>query len=309
MKFTTVLGLFVAAFFSCFSLNGQAIIFSENFDSFNANESIGSQSQDLQPVMGVVNGYDDALISSLKYQSPSNSLRIMDHQDIYYDCGGLTSGNYSVEFSIYVLAGGSFNIQHELESVWARNVFLRDDEQIYYMDQPGFSNAFSVGTYEKSEWIKFRFDIDIDNDQIQFFKNDELLHTAPFSNAAVGTGNTNLDAVDFYGFHGNEWVAISNFFVDDFSIVDNNGPTKVDELNKNDATIFPNPADSYVSISSESNIESIELINSLGQTIEKTSLNSAVFHEFDLSEVKDGVYFLSVLLENGDEVLEKLIVK
>lgn len=75
----------------------------------------------------------------------------------------------------------------------------------------------------------------------------------------------------------------------------------------NSIAIFPNPANSFVNITSDIGtvINSIELVNVSGQKIE-TSLSDD--NSFDVSNLSDGIYFLKIISENGF-VTKQLVVK
>jgi len=74
----------------------------------------------------------------------------------------------------------------------------------------------------------------------------------------------------------------------------------------NSITLYPNPTNSEVNISSENIINSIEIFNSLGQRVYQSVVN---FKEkvIDISSFVNGVYILGVNTENG--VIRKKIIK
>ena len=74
----------------------------------------------------------------------------------------------------------------------------------------------------------------------------------------------------------------------------------------NSITIYPNPTNSEVNISSENIINSIEIFNSLGQRVYQEKINSNT-KTIDISSFTNGVYILGVNTENG--VIRKKIIK
>ena len=74
----------------------------------------------------------------------------------------------------------------------------------------------------------------------------------------------------------------------------------------NSITIYPNPSNSEVNISSENIINSIEIFNSLGQRVYYSVVNSNT-KTIDISSFVNGVYILGVNTENG--VIRKKIIK
>ena len=74
----------------------------------------------------------------------------------------------------------------------------------------------------------------------------------------------------------------------------------------NSISIYPNPTNSEVNISSENIINSIEIFNSLGQRVYYSVVNSTE-KIIDISSFTNGVYILGVNTENG--VIRKKIIK
>ena len=77
-------------------------------------------------------------------------------------------------------------------------------------------------------------------------------------------------------------------------------------LEDNSITIYPNPTNSEVNISSQNIINSIEIFNSLGQRVYQSVVNSNT-KTIDISSFSNGVYILGVNTENG--VIRKKIIK
>ncbi len=74
----------------------------------------------------------------------------------------------------------------------------------------------------------------------------------------------------------------------------------------NSITLYPNPTNSEVNISSESLINSIEIYNSLGQMVYTETINSKE-KTIDISSLPSGVYVLGAKTENG--IMRKKIIK
>ncbi len=77
-------------------------------------------------------------------------------------------------------------------------------------------------------------------------------------------------------------------------------------LEDNSITIYPNPTNSEVNISSENFINSVEIFNSLGQRVYYSVVNSNT-KTIDISSFSNGVYILRVITDNG--VIRKKIIK
>ncbi len=77
--------------------------------------------------------------------------------------------------------------------------------------------------------------------------------------------------------------------------------------------IAPNPSSGLISITSNSNtnnkIKSLSIYNSKGESIKRLENLNLTSFEVDLSVHSSGLYFVTILLENGDLITEKLILR
>lgn len=71
---------------------------------------------------------------------------------------------------------------------------------------------------------------------------------------------------------------------------------------ENEIRLFPNPFHQKLQIQSDLTIKSILLSNSLGQVVLKTKSK-----EIDTSDLKNGIYFIQILLDNGDYMQRKIL--
>jgi len=75
----------------------------------------------------------------------------------------------------------------------------------------------------------------------------------------------------------------------------------VNESNKTAFSIVPNPASNEITISSENNFTTVEVINLLGQTVISESLKWNTI-QLDISCLNNGIYFVRMTSENGISV-------
>ena len=79
-----------------------------------------------------------------------------------------------------------------------------------------------------------------------------------------------------------------------------------DVLHDNSITLYPNPSNREINISSENIINSVEIFNSLGQRLYQEKINSNE-KTIDISSFVNGVYILGVNTENG--FIRKKVIK
>ena len=80
----------------------------------------------------------------------------------------------------------------------------------------------------------------------------------------------------------------------------------VSEITENNISVYPNPANDFVKISANDNINSVKVYNCLGMMVEEIEVN-ANEAEINISEYNTGIYFVNVQTENGN--LVKKVVK
>ena len=82
--------------------------------------------------------------------------------------------------------------------------------------------------------------------------------------------------------------------------------TNVSEITENNISVYPNPANDFVKISANDNINSVKVYNCLGMMVEEIEVNANEV-ELNTSEYNTGIYFVNVQTENGN--LVKKVVK
>lgn len=86
-------------------------------------------------------------------------------------------------------------------------------------------------------------------------------------------------------------------------------PASVDELNTNSLTVYPNPSNGIVNIRNNGNLKSIQLVNSLGQTVNTVSnISNKQLITLDLNDLR-GVFFLKITSLNGEQQVRRVILK
>ena len=81
---------------------------------------------------------------------------------------------------------------------------------------------------------------------------------------------------------------------DDITVTEGVGVNNVD----NNVSIYPNPATEVLNVNANSNIQSVEVMNIMGQTIQSINANDN-YTQINISNLANGVYMLRVNTENG----------
>jgi hypothetical protein len=80
----------------------------------------------------------------------------------------------------------------------------------------------------------------------------------------------------------------------------------MNEISSGGIEIFPNPASDMILIKSASEINSVILLNNLGQEMFRTEVNALNF-KINVAEFEDGIYFIK-LETNESAVVRKLTI-
>lgn len=79
----------------------------------------------------------------------------------------------------------------------------------------------------------------------------------------------------------------------------------MDEYALSDLCVYPNPTTGLVTVDSESSITRIKIYNQLGQLVASNIDQNTI----DISIVRQGIYFIEVMDENGDFGIQKIVKK
>ncbi len=132
----------------------------------------------------------------------------------------------------------------------------------------------------------------------------------PDGNLYVGcTGN--LDTLTFNG------VTVFDPHVDSISSTDVifkycNSTTGIPQLsaNNNQLSIYPNPTNGIITITSTKNIDEVKVTNLLGQTVlESASVYLGAKQAIDLSKFSDGMYFVTATSDDENETGKIILIK
>ena len=210
--------LLVALLFAAALAGAQTTIFSENFDGLTAGQTVNSQQPLFYPWTGQVaeNGY----VSDVQSHSASNSMKIINNNDMVFNFGDKTSGEFDVNFWVYVVAGqgGYFNVEHDFGTSWAFAFYFRTDGTCDLI-QGGVTTNFA---YAADTWMQVELNINLETDQATAWVDGTEILTWTFSNEEDAAGGQNkLDVINFYGLHQTSTgVNNSEYYVDDFEYIE-----------------------------------------------------------------------------------------
>ena len=144
------------------------------------------------------------------------------------------------------------------------------------------------------------YDIYVDGELIKENHNTLSYSTNDF-NEEILDGKTHIAEV--VAVYENEMTSIG-----DLSIILSNwvnvNENKVDESN---ISVYPNPANDFVKISANDNINSVKVYNSLGMIVEVMDVKANEV-EINISDYNTGIYFFNIQTESGNHI-QKVVKK
>lgn len=162
--------------------------------------------------------------------------------------------------------------------------------EIFVVEDADYGLISAETDWSDNEWISIK--IEITADEIKYYVNDELTNT--IDNYAQ------LDIEGMTILHDN-WGG--DAYYDNFVIT--SGDLSTNPFEKNNVTVYPNPAKDVVSLTLPNNteVEEVVVYNVTGQEVLRTNQTQNI----NVSEWATGTYFLKATTKNGASLTKKII--
>ncbi len=289
---------------------------SDDFESYSIDSLLTFQSNDW-----MANCADSFMANIADFAAPQGSqyleVNALDGLNSFVrEFGDLDENSYDISFKIYLAPGRS-----------AAYTFYHDDScndpitafQIQFgadglgtIKQAGLSTTFN---FPQGQWSTVKQKIDLDNDRVEFYFNEDSIHNWSFSETIEDTFGTNT----LHSFVLNDSIdSISqvHFFIDDYKVILSENSTLGQEapIKDLDILVYPNPAKSTITLQSQSTLVDecyVSLLNVMGQVIESKYWNTRGSNnlQFSVASYPQGVYFIRVQEEDSSKVIKFIVTK
>lgn len=187
------------------SAMSQAVVYSDNFDSYTAGDQLAAQNNVNWTTWSNSPGSaEDPYITTDQSISSPNSVVIEGTNDCVLLLGDKTQGKYNLKFNMFIPNGylGYFNVLHLFagaSSEWGLQVYF-DQGGLGLVDGGGAgAGAF---TFSYDQWINLKVFVDLDEDWCDFYVNNTLVIGYQWSLGTFGTPGLNqLGAANFYAWN------------------------------------------------------------------------------------------------------------
>ena len=241
--------------------NSQQVV-NEDFEAYDAGSYMSTVAAPQWEMWGT--GVLGGLVSEEQAHGGTKSMKAYidsnnTETDVILNMNDLTTGRYRVEFYMYVpgFQTGYYNILQDFNgsnSKWGIQLTFNDGT--ITIDANG--NEYTH-PYTQDAWTKIQHFVDLDNDWIDFYLNDEVVLSYQWSKGTNGDGTTcKLDAIDFYSHTAHGQYGL--YYIDDLVIEQVPAPAAPTNLtatvqNENDVALSWTAVDNddlvYYSISRE----------------------------------------------------------
>jgi len=204
--------------------SGGALI-SEPFEDYTAGQKLVQQAMSMgidywTTWSNTPGSAEDPVVSTEQAHEGANSVLCQGTNDFVMLFGDKTSGNYSVNFYIYIPSGkvGYYNILQKFaggNSIWGSEVYFNPNGNA--LITANGSSGIASFTYTYNTWHFIENLIDLNADQATIKVNGVEIYTWQWSVGASGGGINQLGGMDIYAATTN---GTPYFFVDDIEFIE-----------------------------------------------------------------------------------------
>lgn len=253
---------------------------------------------------------DPAIVTDDEAFSGAQSIMIPEGGTVdgILDLGNKTSGNWKVDWEMYIPSGKSayINMQNSLPAGTLFNFHMLWNEAgsnegvttLYDATgaNQGQGQVLGSGSYPSDTWFHFTLMVDLDNLTMSMFVDGNTIASGiAYPTTATVPG---LGGIDLYS---NESNGESNlYYIDDVSYTDllSTGSFAAESF-----SVYPNPVKDILNISSKVAVDKVIVYDVLGRKVLQETPGK-ISPAIDMSTLPSGTYMVKVTIENNSKVVK-----
>jgi len=202
--------------------------------------------------------------------------------------------------SNYLKANYAFDAPNSQASTWYKSINESSNSIFNFTDTVYFDNG-THGTYN----VDYPDVITPVNNGVSTLKytNNSISTSAVYFSGMFPSGTANGKMI-YLGFPLETVYNVAkrnSLFGDCWNFFFSNVVTNVDDVEQNSFVVYPNPTTGNIMISSKDNISEMVILDLQGQIV-KSETGQSSMESIDLSELKEGIYFLKIKMGTKDFV-------
>jgi len=277
----------------------------DDFDSYTAAELLCPQSGGLWTTWDDdPGGPYDGYVTDTEYLSSPNSLSIdlaVLESDLIYNLNQKTTGVWSVALDIMVPTGGTYggyyNVMQDMElfgaaNEWGFQIYFASDGTGYFEEADFTQQDF---TYVVGDWTNCELFVDLDNAVAAFYLDGTIVGI-PWQ--WDNDGPNMLGVIDIYAMAPGSDDPM--FYIDNVCFMEVPVGIAPPESKEVGIRLFPNPAHQFLNIQSTSDLVSVQVFNTVGQTVYSSKASGNAM-QINTQSLESGLYIVQIQTENGFE--------
>jgi len=247
------------------------------------------------PLPGLVNVADTIVVKACNNDEPVLCDELTVLVDVEEDCGSYMLANNDF-FNIKLESENSFNVlsNDEIDENETYDISIILEEENPY-----------INITANSPYINVEIDKDgLNNEFLNGDLNEDVLVWYPDENSSHGGTNNYNYSFKYALCDGNLNCDISNVTL---SIVVEIALSNEDNIETFDFELYPNPVDDFLFISTAQLIQGIQIYDPTSKMLSNKILNQKTnLLSEDVSFLQNGLYFISLQLENDQQIIQKI---
>ena len=224
--------------------------------------------------------------------------------DILVNVGNKSTGQWTAEWMMYVPAGatGFWNIQNDetfmatSEAQWNGQFFVGATASGGNAGEITWDQDSQSVPYPEDQWFKVSHQIDMDaGTHTCVIDGNVLLDAVPY-NETQGAPADMIGAINYFAIDGN-----NEYYVDNFEFFE--GFLNTSEFDETTVSVYPNPVQDILNISTQTNVESVVVYDVLGKVVLNVQPD-AISPSVNVSALSSGAYMVQITTERGTKTVK-----